>query len=82
MTPDIDDPNLPLAELFRAWPCSARVFWAHRTACVGCPIAPFHTLRDTCAEYRLDEAALRAALRAAAADAGAGPIRWGERGDG
>ena len=63
--PDIDDPDLVLADLFRAWPQSARVFWAHRTACVGCPIAPFHTLRDICAEYRLDEAAFRTALRAA-----------------
>ena len=65
MCPDPDDPDLALADLFRAWPEAARVFWAHRTACVGCPIAPFHTLRDTCAEYHLDEAALRAALRAA-----------------
>jgi hybrid cluster-associated redox disulfide protein len=62
--PDPDDPDLTLAELFRAWPETAPVFRAHRTACVGCPIAPFHTVRDACAEYRLDEAAFRAALRA------------------
>lgn len=62
--PDIDDPGLPLATLFRAWPEAARVFLAHRTACVGCPIAPFHTIADTCAEYRFDEARLRAELRA------------------
>jgi hybrid cluster-associated redox disulfide protein len=61
---DPDDPDLPLADLFRAWPQSARLFLAHRTACVGCPIAPFHTVRDACAEYRLDEAAFRAALAA------------------
>ena len=67
MRPDIDDPDLVLADLFRAWPEAARVFWAHRTACVGCPIAPFHTVRDTCLEYRLDEPAFRAALRTAVA---------------
>lgn len=66
MTPDIDDPDLPLAELFRAWPATARVFWARRLACVGCPIAPFHTVSDTCAEYRQDEASFREALRAVA----------------
>ena len=66
MTARIDDPDLSLAELFRRWPEVARVFWRHGSACVGCPIAPFHTVVDTCAEYRLDEAAFRAELRAAA----------------
>ncbi len=75
MIPDVDDPDLPLAELFRAWPAVARVFLRNRTACVGCPIAPFHTVRDTCAEYRLDEAAFRAELRAAIAP----PPRSGPR---
>ncbi len=65
MTADIDDPDLTLAELFRAWPAVAPVFWRHRVACVGCPIAPFHTVIDTVTEYRLDEAAFRAELRAA-----------------
>lgn len=66
MTPDFDAPSLPLVEIFRTWPAMVRVFRAHRTACVGCPIAPFHTILDTCAEYRLDEVEFRAALRAAA----------------
>ena len=65
MTADIDDPDLSLADLFRLWPEVAPVFWRHGTACVGCPIAPFHTVRDTCTEYRLDEAAFRAELRRA-----------------
>ena len=67
MCVDIDDPDLSLAELFRIWPATARVFLAHRTACVGCPIARFHTVCDTCAEYQLNEAAFRAELRVAAA---------------
>lgn len=75
MTPDIDDPDLPLAEIFRTWPATVRVFWTHRTACVGCPIAPFHTVIDTCHEYRLDETAFRAALREVAA--AAAPIAGG-----
>lgn len=65
MPADIDDPDLSLAEMFRLWPEVAPVFWRHGIACVGCPIAPFHTVVDTCAEYRRDEAAFRAELRAA-----------------
>lgn len=64
MRADIEDPSLALADLFRRWPETARAFWRHGTACVGCPIAPFHSVADTCAEYRLDEAAFRAELRA------------------
>lgn len=67
MAPDIDDPDLPLTTIFRAWPETTRVFRAYRTGCVGCLIAPFHTVADTCREYRLDEAEFRAALRAAVA---------------
>jgi hybrid cluster-associated redox disulfide protein len=74
-SPDIDDHDLPLATLFRTWPGTVRVFFAHRTACVGCPIAPFHTVADACAQYRLDEARLRAALRAVAAGAATQPPR-------
>lgn len=78
MATDIDDPDLPLAELFGRWPQAARAFWRHGMACAGCPIAPFHTVGDACAEYRLDEAAFRAELRATAAAApppGAGRSR-------
>jgi len=74
-SPDINDPDLPLATLFRNWPGTARVFFAQRTVCVGCPIAPFHTDADACAEYRLDEARLRVALRAVVARAVTPPPR-------
>ena len=67
--PLIDDPDLPLRQLFERWPGTAAVFFRHKMLCFGCPIAPFHTVIDACAEYRLDEAAFRAELRAAAADA-------------
>lgn len=67
MTGGIDDPDLPLADLFREWPEVAPVFWRHGAACVGCPIAPFHTVIDACAEYRLHVENFRAELRAAIA---------------
>lgn len=62
--PKMDDPDLPLRLLFDHWPNTVAVFLAHRMFCFGCPIAPFHTVVDACAEYRLDEAAFRAELRA------------------
>lgn len=67
--PKIDDPDVPLRLLFDVWPDTAAVFLAHRMFCFGCPIAPFHTVIDACAEYLLDEAAFRAELRVAVAAA-------------
>jgi len=66
MRPDIDDPDLPLADLFRTWPGTIAPFMARRMLCPGCPIAPFHTIVDACLEYGLDEARFRAEIRAAA----------------
>lgn len=48
------------------WPATAGGFLRHRMLCFGCPIAPFHTVIDAVAEYRLDEDAFRDELRAAA----------------
>jgi hybrid cluster-associated redox disulfide protein len=63
--PRLDDPDLPLGVLFDLWPDTALVFLSRHMACFGCPIAPFHTVIDACAEYRLDEAEFRAELQAA-----------------
>ena len=63
--PRMDDPDLPLGLLIRHWPATASVFLSHRMLCVGCPIAPFHTVIDACAEYGLNEALFRAELQAA-----------------
>ena len=73
--PEIDDPDLPLSRLFDHWPDTAGPFLSHRMLCFGCPIAPFHTITDACAEYELDEEAFRKELRAAAADAVILPLR-------
>ncbi|RVV98273.1 hypothetical protein EKE94_04905 [Mesobaculum littorinae] len=69
--PDPDDPDLPLADLFAAFPHAARPFLDRGLLCPGCPIAPFHTVINTCREYALDEDGFRGeiarALRGAAA---------------
>ncbi|MDP3342260.1 hypothetical protein [Frigidibacter sp.] len=65
--PKLDDPDLPLRLLFDRWPEAATVFISRKMLCFGCPISPFHTVIDACAEYALDEDAFRAALAAAVA---------------
>ena len=62
--PRIDDPDLSLARLFELWPGTPAVFLRHAMLCYGCPIAPFHTVIDACAEYGLDERAFDDALKA------------------
>lgn len=65
--PRLDNPDLPLRLAFERWPELAAVFRQRGMACFGCPIAPFHTVIDACAEYGLDETAFRTALQAAVA---------------
>lgn len=60
---EFDDPDLPLERMFEIWPKTAAVFVELGLLCVGCPVSPFHTVSDTCREYRLDEDAFRERLR-------------------
>lgn len=62
----IDDPDLPLHDLMNAWPETISVFLRHRMLCVGCLVAPFHTVVDSCVEHKVDETQFRAELHAAA----------------
>lgn len=48
------DPDLPLDDMMRQWPSTIPVMLRHRFLCVGCPIAPFHTLLDACREHGAD----------------------------
>jgi hybrid cluster-associated redox disulfide protein len=57
-----DDPDLPLDELMTRWPSTVPIFLRHAMLCVGCPIGPFHTVVEACAEYGLDEKEFRRAL--------------------
>ena len=63
---DLDDPELTLEQIFRCWPASVGLFLDRRMHCVGCPIAPFHTVRDACREHGIGEREFRKRLRAAA----------------
>jgi hybrid cluster-associated redox disulfide protein len=48
------DPDLPLEALMTLWPQTIPVFLRHKMLCVGCLVAPFHTVLDACQEYDLD----------------------------
>ena len=61
----VDDPDMPLADLMAAWPSTIEVFLRHRMLCVGCRVAPFHTVVDACEEHHVDEDAFRGDLAAA-----------------
>ena len=58
-----DAPDLPLSELMERWPEAIAILLARRMLCVGCAVAPFHTIADACREHHVDEAEIRAALK-------------------
>jgi hybrid cluster-associated redox disulfide protein len=56
---DADDlDELTVSEIMRRWPETMRLFIDHRLLCVGCPIAPFHTLADVAREHHVDHGGL------------------------
>jgi hybrid cluster-associated redox disulfide protein len=65
MSHPIENPDLPLDELMTRWPETIRVFLDYRLLCVGCLIAPFHTVIDACREHGVDEQSFRADLHRA-----------------
>jgi hybrid cluster-associated redox disulfide protein len=58
------NPDLPLSELMVDWPEMIEVFFRHQLLCVGCHVAPFHTLSDACLGYGLNVNAFYAVLPA------------------
>lgn len=56
--------DISLAEIMTKWPSTIRLFIDRRLHCVGCPIAPFHTLSDAALEHGIDPGHLIAAVEA------------------
>lgn len=54
--------DLSVAEIMSTWPQTIRIFLDLRMHCVGCPIAPFHTLPDAAEEHGLSLAGLVAEI--------------------
>ena len=54
MKPAFDE-TMSMDEIMRAWPATIRVILRHHMLCVGCPVAPFHTVADACREHGVDK---------------------------
>lgn len=47
------DPKATVSDVLHLHPSTMRVFIDHGMACIGCVIAPYHTIEEACAEYNL-----------------------------
>jgi len=47
--------HITVEDTLNRWPATARVFLAHRMACVGCTMAPFERLPEAAGHYGLPE---------------------------
>ena len=64
-----------VAEILAMSPATIRLFIEWHLHCIGCPIAPFHTLDDAAFEHGIVAADLVAAVEAAVrADLKVGPV--------
>ncbi|WP_246678126.1 DUF1858 domain-containing protein [Mesorhizobium sp. B1-1-7] len=70
MKPRYSD-DVTIDAIMREWPATIRVVLQHGMLCVGCPIAPFHTISEAAREHGLSEESLRFDLDAAIERAGA-----------
>jgi hybrid cluster-associated redox disulfide protein len=61
-----------VADVLAEWPATAAVFAGYRMACVGCAMAPYETVAEAAAKYRVPLARLANRLAAAAAAGPAG----------
>lgn len=57
--------DMTMDEIMRRWPAAIRVVLDHGLMCVGCPIAPFHTVDEAIREHGIDGRRLHDALRRA-----------------
>lgn len=55
--------DLTMDEVMRVWPETLRAFLQRRMACIGCAIAPFHTLAEAALIYGVPEGELLAEAR-------------------
>lgn len=49
-------------DVMQRWPATLGVFIRFGMKCIGCPIAPFHSVEDACREHALAEEKVLAAL--------------------
>lgn len=57
--------TLTVFEIMDTWPETISVFLQFKMLCVGCSVAPFHTIEEACMEHEISEDAFRDALQSA-----------------
>lgn len=61
----IRDTDISVMDIMDIWPETLSVFLQYKMLCIGCSIAPFHTVEEACVEHDLDVAKIRNELDAA-----------------
>jgi hybrid cluster-associated redox disulfide protein len=61
--------DMTVDDIMRRWPATIRVFLDYKMACVGCPIATFHTVDDACREHNVNRDVFLVALAEAVSKA-------------
>jgi hybrid cluster-associated redox disulfide protein len=61
-SPSIPYEQLSLSMIMDRWPGTITVFLHYRFICVGCVIAPYHSLKEACSEHGADINEVCAAL--------------------
>lgn len=49
------DETMSMDAIMRTWPGTIDVILKHHMLCVGCPVAPFHTVSDAFREHGVDK---------------------------
>jgi len=61
--------ELRVDDVMQLWPTTMRALLRRRMACVGCHVAPFHTVQDVARAYHVPVEMLLRELRESAAEA-------------
>lgn len=56
--------DLSVMDIMDHWPETLSVFLHYNMLCIGCSVAPFHTIEDACIEHGLDIETVRNELNA------------------
>jgi hybrid cluster-associated redox disulfide protein len=57
--------ELTVEHILALWPQTLPVFIRFHMLCIGCPVTPFHTLREACLAHEMGLEPFESALRAA-----------------
>jgi hybrid cluster-associated redox disulfide protein len=57
--------DLTVEHILAAWPGTLPVFIRFHMLCIGCPVTPFHTLREACLAHGIELESLLSVLQAA-----------------